>query len=284
MHRFRADRLATLYLVHPFLRHCLPQGPDRVSILMYHSVSSGGDGASRHPYYDIETSEHVFAQQMAFLNEHKFPVISLSDAVRSLQGQRALEPNSVVITFDDGYQNIFTSAFPVMSRYGFTATVYLPTAYIGDSHREFKGRNCLNWAEVQELRRAGITFGSHTVTHPRLADVPPAQLEHEIRFSKQEIEDHLGEAVVSFSFPYALPEGDRNFLSRFRELLAANHYRDGVSTRIGTTGPGDDLMFLRRLPVNTHDDRALLGAKLAGSYDWLERVQYAAKMMHSRAS
>ncbi len=75
----------------------------------------------------------------------------------------------MVITFDDGFADFYTNAFPLLNRYGFSATVYLPTAYIGKSAREFKGVECLTWDQVRALDRAGVEFGSHTVSHPQLS-------------------------------------------------------------------------------------------------------------------
>ena len=83
----------------------------------------------------------------------------------------------VALTFDDGYRDFYTHTFPILARFQYTATMYLPTAYIGDQPRAFNGKPCLSWAEVKELHAAGIEFGSHTVTHPQLRDLPAAAVE-----------------------------------------------------------------------------------------------------------
>ena len=70
--------------------------------------------------------------------------------------------------------------------------MYLPTAFIRTSPREFKGRQCMTWDQVRELHRAGMTFGSHTVTHPQLRSVSLEQVESEVRESKGTIEQELG--------------------------------------------------------------------------------------------
>lgn len=189
----------------------------------------------------------------------------------------------MVITFDDGFRDVYTNAFPVMSEYGFSATVYLPTAFIGTAARAFKGTECLTWDEVRELHKAGVEFGSHTVTHPQLRSVRAAEVEYEVRCSKETIEQELGSPVTSFAYPYAFPETDRAFTRQLGKLLEEAGYENGVSTVVGRAARIDNLFFMKRLPINGADDDHLFQAKLDGAYDWLHTVQYAAKLMKTRA-
>lgn len=103
----------------------------------------------------------------------------------------------VVLTFDDGYLDFYTQAFPVLRRYGFTATVFLPTAYIDGKRPGIRGKEHLNWDQVRELHSAGVDFGSHTVNHPQLYDLGWPDIEYELRVSKEAIESQLN------SFPSA---------------------------------------------------------------------------------
>src|ERR1700689_4753906 len=159
----RIDRLATLYVADP-LRRRASADKVSVSILMYHSIADE-DEATVQPYYRTATSPAVFAAQVASLHEAGFSVIGLGEAVRRSAVPTATRnetvKNSVVITFDDGLRNFYTNAFPILSRYGFTATMFLPTAHIGESRLRFKGKDCLSWDEVRELQKHGISFGSH---------------------------------------------------------------------------------------------------------------------------
>ena len=81
---------------------------------------------------------------------------------------QAFPPRLAVITFDDGFRDFLTAAWPSLSEFGFTATVFLPTGSIAGQRATFQDRECLTWDEVRTLRREGITFGSHTVSHPSL--------------------------------------------------------------------------------------------------------------------
>jgi peptidoglycan/xylan/chitin deacetylase (PgdA/CDA1 family) len=277
----RADRLATLYFFHPLHRiHAREEA--RIPILMYHSISSG-NGQSAHPYYDTTTSADTFAQQMHFLRGDGYSAIDLTELLKFVAHGKPLG-KSVAITFDDGYRDFYTQAFPVLNRYGFAATVFLPTGYIDRMTKQFKNKDCLTWGEVRELHRAGVTFGSHTVTHPQLTESSSGQLEYELRQSKETIEEQIGAAVRAFSYPFAFPEGKREFTGRLRDKLQACGYECGVCTAVGTVAQDADRFFLKRLPVNSWDDVRLFKAKLEGGYDWLHRVQYAKKLVKARIS
>jgi peptidoglycan/xylan/chitin deacetylase (PgdA/CDA1 family) len=276
MSSIRADRIVTLYFFRPLHKLAGGPGAKRIPILMYHSISdSEADG--RHPYYDTRTSPRVFDQHMKFLRDHNYSVISPEAVVAKFDEQDFGDQKCAVITFDDGFRDFYTNAFPILTKYGFAATMYLPTAYIQQQTQSFKGIDCLSWNEVRELHRARMQFGSHTVTHPVLKQIPHAELETEVGRSKQTIEQELGAAVTSFAYPYAFPEEDRAFTGRLRGALENAGYQNGVSTVIGSTHAPEDKFFMKRLPANSWDDPALLEAKLAGDYDWLRAPQYLQK-------
>ncbi len=277
MLRPRADRLATLYVFHP-LQSLRPAATAGVPILMYHRVSDV-DESGLHPYYQTVTTPRVFANHMEFLRQGQYQAITLADAVSLTQSAGRSRDNAVAITFDDGYQDFYTHAFPILNKYGFTATVYLPTSYIGETAQRFKGAECLTWTQVRELRKAGIHFGSHTVTHPQLKGLKAEEVRTEVRSSKATIEDKLGSPVTSFAYPYAFPETDRLFRQRLRAVLQEIGYENGVSTIIGTADRAGDRFFMKRLPINSGDDRRFFQAKLAGAYDWLHTLQYASKRL-----
>ncbi len=276
---FRFDRFATLYLVNP-VRGTGPGNEPAIPILMYHSIADG-DEAGVQGYYRTTTSPAVFAQHMQHLSDQGYRTINMSEAVKILRNG-SLAKKCAVVTFDDGYGDFYRHAFPALSRHQFSATVFLPTAYIGAQPIQFKGKDCLTWNEVRELRKHGICFGSHTVTHPQLSSLDASAVKSEILNSKQALEDNLGESVDSFAYPYAFPEEKVSFVRMLRETLVAAGYGQGVSTRIGRARPQEDCFFLRRLPMNSLDDIPLFQAKLQGGYDWLHRVQYASKFIRAK--
>jgi peptidoglycan/xylan/chitin deacetylase (PgdA/CDA1 family) len=270
------DRLATLYVFQP-LRRAVPHSRRiGIPILMYHSISD--EAGSAHSYYATTSRPTMFAEQLKLLSDTGYQVISLSEAVRQLQSDTAPTARQAVITFDDGYEDFYTHAYPLLSRYQFHPTVFLPTGYIGRHGHEFKGRRCLTWSQVRELYRTGVAFGSHTVSHPQLRSLPSDQLSYEVSRSKETLEDELGCTVESFSYPYAFPEQDESFKAELQTQLRAAGYENGVCTILGIANQTDDPFFLKRLPVSSRDDHRFLHAKLEGAYDWLHGLQYAAKL------
>ena len=272
----RLDRLVTLHLVSPCLR--LVGTHDRsIPILMYHSIADQ-DESGVHAYYRTATAPSMFAAQMKFLRGQGYTSCSLAHAMNHLQAAESTGEKLVVITFDDGYADFYRHAFPVLQQYGFSATMFLPTAYIAESPVSFKGKDCLTWAEIRELNRHGILFGSHTVTHPQLRELSARAVQDEIADSKKTIEEKLGCAVESFAYPYAFPQTDTDFKNMLRESLHEAGYQNGVCTIVGRAKRDSEPFFLERLPVNSCDDDALFGAKLAGAYDWISTAQQISKM------
>jgi len=272
----RLDRVITIRLFHSLAKLCNGHRNVGVPILMYHGI--GPPDRKGHPYYETATSPTRLALHMKFLEENGYEVVDLEEALRVMAlGQEGRK--CVVITFDDGFRNFYTHAFPILMDRGFRATLFLASGLVRERPLRHNGHEYLTWNEVRELHANGTRIGSHTVSHPTLYRVNRSEIEHEVRDSKQTIEDHIGERVRSFSYPFAFPEHDREFTSRMRELLCTHGYACGVSTIIGTATLRHDRFFLPRVPVNNHDDPQLFRAKLEGSYNWLHFFQYASKAM-----
>ena len=247
-------------------------GSLRLPILMYHNIAQDpcAKGAA---YYETNTSPEVFRQHALLLQEAGFKTLTVQDAARMLQRGGDNQSKHVAITFDDGFRTVFTEAFPILQSLGFTATVFLPTAFIANQRRCFEGNECLTWDEVKVMHQQGIAFGSHTCTHPALYETAWDRIEEELTGSKSALEEALGERLTTFAYPYAYPKADKQFTTRFTTLLRGARYEVAVTTTIGTARLGDDLWSLPRLPANTHDGRRLFAAKLAGAYDWLALPQ-----------
>lgn len=275
----RFDRFLTLSFFDPLAGVMRNRGL-RVPILMYHSISHD-DERGVHPYFRVATTPEVFARHMDFLENEGYRVIGLEAAIELLrQGsgvENSGESKPVVITFDDGFLDFYTEAFPILARHGFIATVYLPTSFIDSGDKISTGKLFLSWSQVNELVKEGVNFGSHTVSHKYLDLIHRTDVERELRQSRDIIEQRTGKPVRTFSFPYGFPEHNKDFVTFLHDTLQSCGYIGAVTTSIGTAKPANDSFFLRRIPINMDDDAALLRAKLNGSYDWLHAAQYLVK-------
>ncbi len=277
---FRLDRWLTLAVAAPLTGWRDGARCGAIPILMYHGIGIDIDG-HRDPYYRTVTSPAAFREQMGVLKSGGFEALTLSGALRLHHAVDApVRPRRpVVITFDDGLADVRSVAWPILREHGFAATVFLSTGHLG---RNFiTGQPCLQPGEVRELSAQGIEFGSHTVSHPQLANLPIEAVGREIGDSRRRIEDLTGLEVSTFSYPYRFPEEQPRFVRALGDVLRHNGYRAGVTTAIGVATRRHDPLFLPRVPVNDCDDATFLRAKLAGAYDWLHAPQLATKRLRS---
>lgn len=274
----RLDRLASVYVAHPLAKLTGRVSKVCVPILNFHSVSDNLFGKV-HPYHQINTSVSVFAQQMRWLRRGGYRTISLLDLLGGFAAAEDLSKR-IVLTFDDGYRDFYTDAFPILKQCGFTATVFLATDRIQDTSHRLEGADYLTWHEVKELHSQGVLFGSHSVTHADLRSLAPEEINYEIAYSKEAIEDKIGAPVDSFAYPFEFPEEDPDFTRYLADILQNCGYSNGVSSMIGRATPKDAPLFLPRLRVNSWDDDELLRAKLEGGYDWLRWPQLVYKFSH----
>jgi peptidoglycan/xylan/chitin deacetylase (PgdA/CDA1 family) len=250
-------------------------------VLMYHSVS-GEEHDAGHPYYQTNTRPERFVEQMNWLHEQGFHSVDVERGWKSLV-DGSLHPHAVCITFDDGFHDMLHHAWPVLEACGFSATVFVPTDFMTMPRQSFKGRPCLTWPEVRQLREAGLHFGSHTMTHPELHRLSGAAMKRELVESRAVLEDQLHKPVTAFAHPYAFPSEKDDYISRLRDALDEAGYTRGVTTRVGRARAAHDPLLLPRIPVNSHDDLALFAAKVRGAYDWVGAVQRASRVLRRAA-
>lgn len=237
--------------------------PQRIPILMYHSIDQPADSRER----EICLPLAVFERQMEFLHLEGYTPFSLDLLAEVLAGKGELPFRPVVITFDDGYADNLATALPVLQRYGFPATVFVVSGFVGGSNawhtaEGMPQRRLLSWDEVRELHRAGVVVGSHTVTHRRLPQLASAEALEEIEESKRVLEERLGAPVNHFSYPYG--EMDGAVAAMVREA----GYRSACTTMSGFNGVDADPFALRRLDIYGTDTLPRFVRKLAyGSND-----------------
>jgi peptidoglycan/xylan/chitin deacetylase (PgdA/CDA1 family) len=271
------DKKTTLYFFQPVRRILNLNSTYRIPILMYHSVSEKNDD-DRPAYYRQNTHPEIFDKHMKLLVNNGYTTIDLSHLINSSMDLTECKKKYVILTFDDGFENFYSYAYPILQKYGLTATVFIITSKVG---KEFKGRRCMNWQQIRELRKLKITFGSHTVTHPELYSLTDSEIEAELSVSKTTLESNLGCNIEHFAYPYAFPENDQDYVCQIEDMLHEIGYRSCLTTIIGRADIMGGYLF-KRLPMNSTDDPKIFMAKLNGAYDWLRILQYATKTLKKR--
>ena len=246
--RPRAFRAATW----AYSRFRLGDSPRQgLRILMYHAIgtpieSDDGD------LYSMTCDR--FEKHMRYLVEHH------RDRLVPL-GQSALTGNSfrVALTFDDGYRDNLSVAAPLLVELGIPFTIFVCTGAVAERRAGF-----LRPEDVRELAGLrGATIGSHSISHPRLAECDDRRLKEELAGSKVYLEDLLGKQVVSISYP------DGSVDRRVRDMAEHAGYGIGATSRFDINRPERDSLLLCRSDIWADDDNLILDQKLRGDWDWM---------------
>lgn len=248
---------------------------DKVSILMYHSITSDIEKMTTRQYYEINTDVNTFAKHLKLIEKNNIEVIKVEDIERYENVKNT--KNKIAITFDDGYQDFYRYAFALLKKHKYPAMVYIPTGYIGDARNVLSEKKCLTWKEIQLMSKDGISFGSHTVSHPKLIELEKKQIEFEISQSKKDIERKLQKEIKAFCYPYSFPSENINFKKYLKKVLTNNGYKHCATTTIGLENIKSNY-FLKRIPINLYDNEKMFMAKINGAYDWMYIVQKLNKL------
>lgn len=224
------------------------------TILMYHAFAVGGEPTSR-----FVVSPRAFERQMQWLARRR-PVLTLEELLAHRRVHRLPPAGSVVVTIDDGYDDVRSEAQPVLRSAGIAATLFVVTGRMGEVNRweadgPLAGRPLVSWDDARELHRHGLRLGAHTRTHPLLPELPPAEAEEEIAGSRMDLAAALGEPVETFAYPFG----------RWDEATAEGVRRAGfgcaVSIRTGRNCAATPPYALRRVEI--HGDESFLWFLLA---------------------
>ncbi|MDJ0808231.1 MAG: polysaccharide deacetylase family protein [Gammaproteobacteria bacterium] len=230
-----------------------------ISILMYHQV---GDFPPMPAHRSTYCHYRRFQAQMAYLKRLRYRVLSLDHALACLNGAQPIPPRAVVLTFDDGYENFYEFAWPVLKRYGFPCIVYLLSGLLGQASSWFAtdGRQTpplMDRERILQLRDAGVDFGSHGVSHVKLAEVDAGTVRREVTDSKQTLEALLDHQVRHFCYPY----GSHDLTAV--EAVEAAGYVSAVTCQRAAATPAFDPFLLPRKAISYGDNLAGYFWKLA---------------------
>ncbi|MFO7961215.1 MAG: polysaccharide deacetylase family protein [Nitriliruptoraceae bacterium] len=239
------------------------------SVLIYHRVG-GGTPDER----DLETEQ--FEAQLEELQRCR--VVSLDAALDELD--RGDDSPKVVLTFDDGFAEVYTTAWPLLRDAGLPFTLYVTTAYL-DGVMHWPGSTsqhpgpALTWQQLEELAASPlVTIGNHTHTHAR----PEALTAEELDTCSELLEQRLGSSPEHYCFTWGVP------VPQARPLLAAR-FRSVATGLVGRNRPSTDRLGLHRIPVRGTDPLPFFRAKLAGGLGperAYERIVQTAKRVGAR--
>ena len=220
----------------------------QLPVLMYHRIAAHGPEELA-PY---RVSPASFERQLAYLRAHGYISVGLGEWIHALSTKDGCLPGRrVCLTFDDGYRDFLSEAWPLLKRYGFAATVFVATERVG-GRAEWdcnfgEPAELLSWQEIRTLAAEGVTFGAHGATHRYLRDLSVADMLAEGNRSRERLRAQLGQHVDIMAYPF----GDHDNL--VRNAMHSCGYTCAVTVEPGLSGLGDDFLALPRQEISGSD-------------------------------
>jgi peptidoglycan/xylan/chitin deacetylase (PgdA/CDA1 family) len=231
------------------------------SILMYHSIGYND------VFFTVRPEE--FQWQMNYLKDNQFNVVWVDEILKYIKDDRDIPQRTIALTFDDGYQDLYNNALPVLNNNKFKSTVFLPTGYVG---QEMTNSNkislpLLNWEQIREVHKNGLVkFGPHGVKHIHLTDLDSIGVSYEINESRRLIREYLGEVCNVFCYPrgkYSLEVMDK---------VACYGFSAAVTVERGIVNQRANIFALKRNSVDSSTTRAQFIGKLNYSVELFDRL------------
>jgi len=223
-----------------------------VPIIMYHRIDDRANISK------LSVSPESFERQIRFLKKHDYNVVKLEELSGLMRSGR-IPRKTIAITFDDGYENNYIYAFPVLKELDIPATIFIIPALVGID-------DYLTWEQVIEMSESNvISIGSHSMTHAYLPDASEQGLGIEITDSKRAIESHTRKDVASFSYPVG------GFNKRVRDKVMRAGYKIAVATNPGKDYPKHDIFAMKRVRISrTSDNLLVFWIETSGFYTWIK--------------
>ena len=217
----------------------------KVMVLNYHKIDN----------VDISLSvlPEDFDAQMKYLKENNYHTITPDELYESLSGNYELPENPVLITFDDGYADNYQNAYPILRKYGFKATIFVISSFVGKKEHYF------TWDQAREMASNGITIQSHTVDHKSMTDLSDDQLRMELVESRKKIEEEMGQPVQYIAYP----TGAYNL--HIAQLVKDAGYKAAFTIKYGNVDKASNVYALERVPIFHTEDTYK---------SFLERIRY----------
>jgi peptidoglycan/xylan/chitin deacetylase (PgdA/CDA1 family) len=248
-----------------------------IPVIMYHRVVNDESEGGVHGTY---ITAKKFDEHMRYLTEHNYHPITFKELLKINYRNRFNNGKKyVILTFDDGYEDNYKIAFPILKKYEFNCIIYLVSHLnynkwdVEVPENPEKKFPLMTWDMIKEMQEYGIEFGGHTMTHQKLAHIPFEQAKEEITKSTQYLEEKLGEKLVCFAYPY----GDLN--EQVKEFVRNSGYSFAVATDSGDLSFSEDLFQIRRIGIFPTNNMLSFKRKVHGNYNFikLRREQKSSK-------
>lgn len=230
-----------------------------VPILMYHYINAEESRRSK-----LGVSPKAFQRQMSFLRRHKYNIVALETLVDLIKEKKKIPPKTVVITFDDGYLDNYTNAFPILKKYNIPATIFVVVDRIG---KRLGNDDYMSQENIEELLMSGIiSIGSHSVSHPNLSEIESeSKLRYEISGSKKILEKALNTKVDFFSYPFG------SLAAKARDFVIEAGYKGAVGTNFPKDYPAGDIYALKRLRISENcNNMFIFWVETSGLYTYIK--------------
>lgn len=230
----------------------------QIPILLYHRIVNTQSKIGKHKIYVWEKN---FRKQMKFLKENSYKTVTFKE-LSQLSNHLTIQP-SVILTFDDGYEDNYTILFPILKEFNFTAVIFLVTKLSCNEWAIREGEpqlKILDREMIREMSEYGIEFGGHTQTHPDFTKIPVTEAKKEIKECKRDIEEITGKPCICFAYPFGVYN---------EEILQATKnvgFQFGITTIFGPKNLDEDKMRIRRIEVRPRTTLFSFKRKASGRY------------------
>lgn len=248
-----------------------------IPVIMYHRVVNDESEGGVHGTY---VTAKKFEEHLKFLKEHNYETITFKELLNIGYRNRFNRGKKyIILTFDDGYEDNYKIAFPLLKKYQFNCIIYLVSHLTYNKwdvevpENPEKRFPLMTWDMIKEMQKYGIEFGGHTMTHQKLAHIPFEKAKEEIVKSKEVLEKNLGEKLVCFAYPY----GDLN--EEVKAFVKECGYSFAVATDSGDISFSEDLFQIRRIGIFPTINMFGFKRKVKGNYNFikLRREQKSSK-------
>jgi peptidoglycan/xylan/chitin deacetylase (PgdA/CDA1 family) len=242
------------YFISRKVREIVPTGARTLNmpILMYHYVRTPPSMLADLIGYKLSVSPDDFTAQMDWLAVNRYHPVDFNDMRAYFSGTSSLPSKPVVITFDDGYRDLYTTAFPILAAHRFKAVAYIVSSFVGQPRYVTKD-------QILEMDKAGIQIASHTVDHPNLARSSYGSAIYQLSESKRWLEQLVGHPVVDFAYPSG--QASVNVVS----ALGATGYDTAVTEMVSVAHSRADRYMWTRVRVGGGESLSDFAASLGSS-------------------